>query len=330
MSNNDHDWQITDNEESVPIKIVSSSPDSDVDLNKFKSLSRKPAAIAGILIVVAISSFLLKSPKQTIGQLTDSSIIVVITETSLEPSVITAQPGDTITWINQQDIPHYLVSNTLCSSSEECMTTSTVFAGAETSYTIPVTATSGSHTYFSPTDSTLIGTISITGGNPPLTGTEPTVSSSSSSSSAEPTFSAEPSNDPVFDLFDAEQDSSDSSSSSNSSSSASKNPLLESIERQLELDRQTSANTNNPNTAVIPQNTAPIPGVPQNPYAMGGGQNPVPTQYQDNPGAYLGANVQKPFQQPNTGIGTWTAILVSILSLYLLMKHTRGSVVIKK
>lgn len=335
MSSPQQAWHITEDEVEVPVRIA--------ETKNMKPVSRKPAAIVGITIATIIGAMLTFDLEDMRGQVVEEKIIR-ITTTGLEPLVLAVSPGETITWVNEQEIPHYLLSDTLCENiNENCMTTETAFSGQEIAYTIPSTVPNGAYTYFSPTDGTIVGTLSV--GGSVVTSLQPAaptvqgentcyspsdcvapkqcssledgiipgtcrqkpvqVAQNTTTETPLPTTSV-----PVVDTVN---------NTSPTDENIPTNPLLESIQRQLELDR--AANTSNA-TNTSQQNPVAsnaVPGIPQNPYTT---QSPsghgVPNGL---PASTTTTSTQMPFQQPATGSGTWLALFAGFLAFIYVKKR---------
>jgi plastocyanin len=327
MTNNlPKNWEPTEGEEIVPVK---SAHTKDATQNtQVHTVSRKPAAIVGILVVILAGISFFYGLDNLVGQLETEENKIVINESGISPLTVYAKPGDTIEWINEQDIPHYLVSDTLCDANGECMSTTTMFPDMEVSYDIPYSVIPGIYTYYSPTDTTLEGTIIIENS---LGNQTSSYSSSIDTQIPEEEEEYEPEViNPQSQLFTS---SSSSASVPNTAtgSSAIKSPLLESIEKQLELDKK-GTNTipvNSPyNAQTVTTGTNAVPGVPQNPYAMQqNAQSYVPAAGTENSFAN---SVQKPFTQPNTGAGSWISITLILISIVLIVLNSRKREVLYK
>ncbi|UPA23114.1 hypothetical protein K8942_02780 [Candidatus Peribacteria bacterium] len=180
-------WQSTDDsdEQAVPVRIKQSQTDSE---RMPVRAHRRPAAFAGIFLfflagVAALQGYGLFSLG---GQVNPSSITVHITENGADPVTITVQPGSTITWTNDDSIPHVLSSDTLPTDDGKPFVTSAIFPGSSTHILIPLTATSGAYPYISKTSDIVSGQILIQGGvqMDPYVPSDIVESSSSSSSTS--------------------------------------------------------------------------------------------------------------------------------------------------
>lgn len=164
MSNIHPHWKATDN----PKVKVSVTEEEFVDTPKQKTelpiagmtVSRRPAAILGILLVVGVGYFAVENLHSLRGAVS-SQIQVDIEERGLRPHTITAEPGQTIVWRNAVFESHAMTSDTLCSPSEGCLSTAAVHLGGTVSYKIPDDIRNGTYHYMSQLDSDISGVIII-------------------------------------------------------------------------------------------------------------------------------------------------------------------------
>lgn len=136
--------------------------------------SRRPAALVGIGLTVLLGTALFFRELSLIqGQLTDPPVTIRITPTGLVPSAVTLPPGGTIEWVNEQEKPHILSSESLLTPDGPLYTTA-IFPGERQRVAILGTHTPGDFPYVSLTDAGLSGTVTIALSPPP----PPTVPSS--------------------------------------------------------------------------------------------------------------------------------------------------------
>ena len=81
--------------------------------------------------------------------------------TGFQPATVTAKPGQKITWVNDQSIPHILTSQTLRDGSGVFLNTPAIFPGSKESFTIGEKETDREHIVTSTTDQTLRGTVIV-------------------------------------------------------------------------------------------------------------------------------------------------------------------------
>ena len=158
-------WQETDDDPERRVRIRSNQPQAKAPQTfAVPRASRRPAAFVGILLFViagfaALQGYSLFSNLN--GQVSPSSTTVHITATGTNPPSITVQPGTTITWTNDDTIPHILSSDTFPTDDGKPFTTSAIFPGNSTHVLVPVNAKSGTYTYISKTSQAVNGTIVI-------------------------------------------------------------------------------------------------------------------------------------------------------------------------
>jgi plastocyanin len=136
-----------------------------------------------------------------LGQLTNPTpdVTVRIKHDGTEPQIATIVPGQTVRWINDDQIPHILSSDTLPTGDGKPFNTVAMFPASDAYYTAPLTATEGAYEYISQTSPEVAGQIVIsatalsvpTSSSAPLSSTPssviPTQSSSSQSTTTLPT-----------------------------------------------------------------------------------------------------------------------------------------------
>jgi plastocyanin len=83
------------------------------------------------------------------GQTTprDTDREIHITSTGPAPVVLVAEPGDTLTWINDDQQPHIVTSQTLMTSSGTALYSTAIFPGNSYQVTIAPTAEDGANEY---------------------------------------------------------------------------------------------------------------------------------------------------------------------------------------
>lgn len=150
-------WQNED-DAPVPVKVKESPVKKPQPTGQ---ISRRPAAIVGMLAVIGIGITFFQGVNGLTGQLASGSSMIRITESGLEPSRLEVEHGQTITFRNDTDVPHILESDTLCSDTGFCLLTSTLFQGDTDNFTITPDMRAGSYAFASVIDSTLAGDIVI-------------------------------------------------------------------------------------------------------------------------------------------------------------------------
>lgn len=170
-------WQSTDDEAIVPVRSKTNQASAPV------RVSRAPAAVVGIALMVGVVAYSFGGLDAVIGQLTNPTpdVTVRVRQGAVDPEIATIMPGQTIRWVNDDQIPHVLSSQTLPTSDGEPFTTSAMFQNGEAFYTAPATAPEGTYDYISQTSPDVAGQIVISN--------TPVAASSASSVAAEPASS---------------------------------------------------------------------------------------------------------------------------------------------
>lgn len=123
----------------------------------------------------------------------EREIEVRITSNGLLPVRMTAHPGDTIVWINEQTIPHILESQTLVDASGSLLYTPAIFPESREKFTLSSNHASGEFTYTSTTAQNIEGIVVVeefaeeipvsSSSEPPIVSSSRSAISSSSESS---------------------------------------------------------------------------------------------------------------------------------------------------
>lgn len=121
------------------------------------TVSRRPAAVAGILVVMGVLASVYGTKDLFPGQLTipltgtaDAALTIRITETGFEPKTLSVRPGDTVTWVNNASIPHILTSQDI-ETVDGPLDTSPIFPESSLAVTVAKGAKTGTFTYISQT-----------------------------------------------------------------------------------------------------------------------------------------------------------------------------------
>jgi len=184
-------WQSTEGEEDVPVRARTTGATP-------VSVSRAPAAIVGILLMLGVVAFSFGGVRAIVGQLANPTpdVTIRLTQDGPDPTPATVKQGQVIRFLNEDQIPHVLTSDTLPTSDGDDFVTTGMFAGSDFFYTVPAGAPDGTHDYISETNPEFSGKIIISAvavaassssiANPPV------AASSISSIHALPTSSAVP------------------------------------------------------------------------------------------------------------------------------------------
>ena len=119
MSELHPDWQSTDSD--APVGTTESATPVTGPIAGIH-VSRKPAAIAGMLAVLAIGIGFAGGLNSLTGALSETSDIR-ITASGVLPQTLTVAPGTEVFWFNESETPHILISNDVCGSNGDCLYT---------------------------------------------------------------------------------------------------------------------------------------------------------------------------------------------------------------
>ena len=156
MNNLHPDWQTTDGS-STSEKVQIATGDHPIANAEECSIpiagvhvSRQPAAILGILLVIGIGAGFFQSVETLRGELM-TEVSVRITEEGFVPENIQLAEGQGVVWTNETQIPHVIQSDALCDQTAACLDTHTIFSGEQARYRLPEAAPSGNYGYRSAT-----------------------------------------------------------------------------------------------------------------------------------------------------------------------------------
>ncbi len=163
-------WHATDSDshEEQPVRIVHAAPKKEQRSTPSvasKSVSRRPAAMVGIALTAMIGFAMVQGITTLRGALTSSTGTEVhLTKDGAVPPVITVMPGEQLTWINDDEIPHILSSDTL-KMENGLLDSPAIFPGATYTETVAPDAAVKTHDYYSKTSSLVSGQVIVTAGN---------------------------------------------------------------------------------------------------------------------------------------------------------------------
>lgn len=286
--------------EEVPVTVRTPSEGSESIPENAKTISRQPAAIVGMLVVMAIGYIFVQGVESLTGQVAsdNTSTTVHITDNGLDPARLEVEHGQTITWVNEQGIPHILESDTLCSDTGFCLQTKTLFEGESDNFTITLDIPAGTYAYTSATSASIEGEIVIT--------TTATEDFREVTSLLDNDFFG---NTPVDSPFDAEFNN-QAPAPIPTPSPAQQNTITTSVNTQQNIPR-------NPYTA---DSTRIHP--------FDGQGNPIESAFDDIPQQevtappMINSNGRSPIRQPETGAGgLWFIVFGSIAMLWHLSRH---------
>lgn len=160
MPNIQPQWQ-SDDGDAVPVRIAKNATDAPVtgDAIPLSAVSRRPAAIIGILVAVAMGAVALNLQGTFTAQVV-SETVVHITADGFDPQSISVTPGGKIRWRNDDAIPHIIASSTLNTKETSPLESLPIFPGEEYVTTVKQDMPPGNFDYISRT-SDFNGTIVI-------------------------------------------------------------------------------------------------------------------------------------------------------------------------
>lgn len=246
-------------------------------------VSRRPAAMVGVLVVVAIGYSLFQGFGGLLGQVTSDAVTVTITKDGFTPQEIDVAPGQSVVWKNTDSIPHILFSDTLKISNDQPFQSSPIFKNGELKVVIPALIELGDYDYASRTKTDFKGIIHVI--------------AAASSSSSGTLISSESSASSVAAQF----------SSSEVASSSSVAPQAASSESQALLPM---------NNGGIPENPYTVGSVVQSPL---GGQV---TQNRSSVRSSAKSSIKtttppiknvKPVSQPASGPTVWVVVIAAAI-----------------
>lgn len=288
-----------------------------------QSISRKPAAVLGIItVLVAGLSFFDVFPEtngtQTAQTSPSNAVSIRITEAGLIPKAANVRPGQEITWINEDTIPHILESDTLMGSNGTTLYTPAIFPGSEERFVLSLSQAAGRHSYISTTSVDIYGEINVLAED-----------GSTAKGAAPATTSQETADDEsIFGTLPAGTTSGVAPAKTAQSSSVKQSQVITPDDREETID---SSDPLGPLTADVSAGTSAVDPVgqqnaliPYNPYTVGSTRDhPFDASGEPVDETHTGAplkgfkNVKgfKPFTQPKTGPGLWIAIVLSVVTV---------------
>lgn len=182
-------WQSTEDEQQVPVRVK----DAGQPAVAAPRATRASAAVVGILLMAGVVVYTFGGIEAMLGQLTNPTpdVTIRLTQDGAVPPVATVRAGQVIRWLNEDQIPHVLSSETLPTEDGSPFVSTAIFSNTDYFYTVPLTAENATHAYISETSPDLAGEIVIgDGAVPAATGSTATSSSSSAPVLSAPTSSA--------------------------------------------------------------------------------------------------------------------------------------------
>lgn len=156
MTNLHPHWQSTEDEQVVPVRARAADATS-------AKVSRLPAAIVGIAIMIGGVTYSFGGVSELLGQLMNPTpdITMRLTQDGPDPDPATVRPGNVIRFVNEDQIPHVLSSETLPTPDGKKFVTPIIFAGSDYFYTLPLNAAEGAYPFISETNPEFSGEIVV-------------------------------------------------------------------------------------------------------------------------------------------------------------------------
>lgn len=163
MNNIHPDWQETEGD-AVNVRAKISNSVMQNPASRSVTISRKPAAIVGMLLVLGFGIVFFHGVDGLItGQVSNQGNrkTIMITAQGFSPQTIEVEHGETLVWVNEDTASHAVVSSSLCSNTGFCLQTAPLAKGGQGTFTITPDIPSGSYSYGSSANASMKGSIEI-------------------------------------------------------------------------------------------------------------------------------------------------------------------------
>ncbi|MDD4628219.1 MAG: hypothetical protein PHE68_02375 [Candidatus Peribacteraceae bacterium] len=330
-------WDATDKGEEI-IPVHAAAADEPLpEPPHVTSMSRQPAAVAGILISISIGFALYLGIGPSANGGVASGTTVHITASGFTPAQISVTQGEEITWINDVQSAQALQSDELCTTARQCFATSLFAPGSAAGLVITPDFMPGTYRYYSITTQGMEGSITVIASKKPLrdstarhqanlenalpvedsSASAGAASSDSVPSAASSMESSLPSADPDPVALPPESSSSDESSSSEESEPTVIPSSDSSSSEYIAAEPAASS------AASSVRSASPSATIPVNPYTVGsprGSNNSMGTASTGKEALHGGA--PRPIAQPETGPTIWIAIALAVSALFVLTQRS--------
>lgn len=336
-------WQATDmsaDEQPLPVRIAQKSDSHPQPAPRLSNpqhahrLSRQPAAVAGMLVVISIGLTLF------FGKDGGRQTTIRITENGFIPKSSIVNKGKEIRWVNETTRPHVLQSDALCATGQECFSTHSIAPGESVTLTITSDFRSGTYPYYSISAQDMEASITVQSDTDKIAPSaargatqqhlaqaavlDANQSSAQFSSAADVTSDVTLSNVMAFSLPPEDEDSSahlaDTQSNDESSATEESNQGTD-WESIMRADAFSSSSLDG-----LPKQPSQAAQIPINPYTVNSTRT-HPFDAQGKPAAggssssagknALHGGAHRPLTQPTTGPGIWVTLAGSIGLLFL-------------
>lgn len=323
-------WQATD-AGAEPVTVHAAAPDVEPDtdppIESSRTLTRQPAAIAGILLTLSIGLALFYGRTLFTLSSAPGSSVIHITRNGFVPAQVQVAQGDSITWMNDTSSAQGLASDELCTTSHACLSTGLIAPESSASLILADEFLPGTYHYYSISMEGVQGTVTVSGSSRPRekslgaqAALENALPLDSSSSSAESASSAqESSGESSSSAAAAETDPLILTAGESSSSSSEDGVVLTSGDESSSEEGQEF--TSSASSLITDQSGR----LPVNPFAVDGvqGQGPGTVGVGSTGGLHGGAPL--PDFQPETGPGVWLAVLAALGAVFMIVHRGQRS-----
>lgn len=293
-------WQNEEGSEPVRIRTRSNAPSPvSTPSAHIPRAKRRPAAFVGIALFLLIGVTMAGGFQSLFGQVAGTPYLMRITKEGMSPQSLTVVPGATITWRNEDSIPHILSSDTLPTSDGTLYESSAMFPSASTRHLIPENAQPGTYDVYSKTAKNVIGQIIIQGIGASVVTPVSTPLNTTSDPETEAETELPPATPPASGLS---QDSAI--------------PLQGSIAIAEPTPVSSASSTSSVAQVAAAAGSDPVPF---NPHNIASGESPIEPVHAGAP-IEFGAKGFKPSSQPATGPAVWIVCFTSIAAFLLLTR----------
>lgn len=300
--------------ERIAIDIESEATPDILQATEEKTISRKPAAVVGMLIVAAVFFVSIQGLDSLTGSVGSESATIRIGSAGFIPSSIEVSQGTTIEWTNEAEAPHILESETLCDAEGACLYTPMILQGETVSFDVLSNIPPGTYTYNSAILPDIVGEIIVQGNEvEPITDT------------MEASHNTPATNNETQDVTEPSAEDSLTEATNEVETEVEPEPEAHGIESLF----PNASNTPEPASTVTP---APTPSrspsltsqaIPTNPNVVGTVHNAAPAAIRapaTNPQS-LHNGAPRPMRQPETGAGVWAVLAMSLCGFWLVTKR---------
>jgi len=318
-------WDSTDNEEqSVPVHITPEAPQEPAKEptpapppSQPIQVSRQPAALAGILLVVAVGFTFYKGVESLRGQLTDT-VEIRMTNFGFEPDTVQVDYGMTITWINDTNEPQTITSDEICADdgTEDCLNLGPIAPGSSATYTVSDDMYEDIYSYTRLSDR-VIGDI-IVGSAGEFFGELDAMAEEEGFEEAIVSNEEAPAPTGLQELQNMQGTMEDEEDLDAMEEQADTVPTIPEPDFFTDLPAAPTEVPATPEKTELDIPTTPA-AIPTNPYTIGSPGVPSANVHSGAPAPITQHN---PIRQPETGAGIWMVALLSLVGIYLIAKNS--------